>query len=332
MEISGFPGTGSLPGGPPRWQLLCSPSGGMLESVSPDRLSSLGPTELSDKLEQGDIVLFPDPPIPLPSAADQEFLRQEMPRLLSRKNISFHVESDRVAGLRGGGQITERARRILSEHLNQVEQFLRRVLPTLVPGWKVATSSFRPLEERGRAIRAHARSELVHVDAGAYGATHGDRILRFFVNLNPHEDRVWVSKGTFPVLYRRYAREAGIEPPDGGHDLKPGPVNRTYTGVLHALASAGFRSAKLADTSPYDRLMKRFHDWMKDTPEFQATSEGHAEVRFKPFSAWMVFADMTSHACLAGRYAFIDTFIIPLRNCRLRELAPYYVLQGRRDA
>jgi len=82
------------------------------------------------------------------------------------------------------------------------------------------------------------------------------------------------------------------------------------------------------DSSPYDRAMRRFHNYMKDTPSFQSATEGHREFRFKPFTAWMVFTDMVSHACIEGQHALVDTFVVPLRSCRLPELAPINLLKG----
>jgi hypothetical protein len=73
--------------------------------------------------------------------------------------------------------------------------------------------------------------------------------------------------------------------------------------------------------------MRKFHNFMKDTPAFQAAPEGHQELRFKPFSAWLVFTDLVSHACVEGQFAFIDTFIVPLANCELPERAPINLLQ-----
>ena len=58
-------------------------------------------------------------------------------------------------------------------------------IPALAENWQVGTSSFRPLQEQGRNLDSHASNERVHVDAGAYGATHGNRVFRFFVNVNP---------------------------------------------------------------------------------------------------------------------------------------------------
>ena len=82
---------------------------------------------------------------------------------------------------------------------------------------------------------------------------------------------------------------------------------------------------RVLDTSDYDRRMRKFHNWMKDTPEFQDGEK--EELRFPPLSAWMVFTDGVSHACIEGQHAFVDTFVVPLANCALRERTPWAVLQ-----
>lgn len=164
------------------------------------------------------------------------------------------------------------------------------------------------------------------MDAGAYGATHGDRVLRFFVNINPERDRVWITKGTFPDLYRRFGKQAEIDA-SSPRSLSDHGIKMLYSKLLAAAANAGFRQGRLIDSSPYDRLMRRFHNYMKDTPEFQAVKEGHEEFHFPPFSAWMVFTDMVSHACIEGQFAFVDTFIVPLQNCHLPEFAPMNILK-----
>lgn len=300
----------------------------MSSIVTLDPLQTLGPNTLSDELEQGKVVCFPTCPIPLPPAEDIAFLRDEMARHLRRKNVSYHSEVDRVLGIRAPKPIRERTWRILRDHFHEVRRFLERVIPAFTPGWRPGTASFRPLQERGRNISPHASSELLHVDARAYGATHGDRILRFFVNVNPEEDRVWVTRGTFPELYAKYAASAGIAGNARNRDLEKGFFNRVFSALVNRASRLGLPMLKLVDTSPYDRLMARFHNFMKDSKEFQQGLEGRQELRFSPFSAWMVLTDMVSHGCVSGQHAFIDTFIIPLRNCRLPHLAPYHVLKG----
>jgi hypothetical protein len=302
----------------------------MLATFTKAQVAAAGAHDISDALEKGKIVCFPECPIDLPGPEDLDFLRQEMPKHLSSKNISYHPEADKIIGIKGSREVIDRAQRILKESNVRVQAFLKKAIPALTKDWMVGTASFRPLQEKGRDLPAHASNELVHVDAGAYGATHGDGIIRFFVNANPTEDRVWVTKGAFPELYRRCGSQAGVTPANGANGLamNESVLDRLRTSVSNGL-SALVPSAKFLDSSPYDRAMRRFHNYMKDTPAFQSTPEGHQEFRFKPFQAWMVFTDRVSHACISGQHAFADTFVIRLASCRLPEMAPINILKSR---
>jgi hypothetical protein len=273
----------------------------------------------ADALERGRIVHFAKCPIALPPPDDQAFLRDGLLRWLRRKNVSFYPDADKLAGMQAPPSVRERARRILREHSLRVRELLRREMPDFTRGWTPGTSSFRPMEERGRGLSAHASNELIHVDAGAYGATHGDRILRFFVNLNPSRERVWLSKGTFDDLFRQHATEARLQ----RGSLEPALPERVLSGLLN-VAGKAFPMARVIDSSPYDRRMRRFHNWMKDTPSFQQPP--WERFSFAPYSAWMVLTDGVSHACIEGQHALVDTFLIPLRNCR--SPAPYHLLAG----
>ncbi|HET9751829.1 MAG TPA: Kdo hydroxylase family protein [Myxococcales bacterium] len=273
----------------------------------------------AEALERGRIVHFPRCPIALPGAEEQDFLREGLSPFLQSKNVSFYPDAGRLSGLQAPAPVLARARGILEAHSRRVRELLESAMPGLTRGWTVGTSSFRPLEERGRGLSPHASNELIHVDAGAYGATRGDRILRFFVNLNPSRERVWISKGTFEELFRKHGAEAGIR--TGA--LEAALPERALSGALSLLGRA-FPMARVLDTSPYDRRMRRFHNWMKDTPAFQAPP--HQRFSFAPFSAWMVLTDGVSHACVSGQHALVDTFLVPLRNTRLP--SPWHLLAG----
>jgi hypothetical protein len=292
-------------------------------STREEALSGASSHAVSDALERGQIVHFPSCPIALPSAADLEFLRLEMPRALTRKNVSYYSASGRLVGV--DGAVGQRARAILAAHGARVREFLTLAMPSLTKDWLVGTSSFRPLEEKGRNLSAHASNELVHVDAGAYGATHGGGILRFFINVNPSADRVWATKGPFTDVFARYGAQAGLVAAEG--QLTPNVIDRLRSAVFQG-ASRIAPAARLLDSSPYDRAMRRFHNFMKDTPEFQTSLVGHEEFHFAPGAAWMVFTDRLSHACLSGQFAFIDTFIVAREAFRLKELAPWHLLQS----
>ncbi|MCI0518598.1 MAG: Kdo hydroxylase family protein, partial [Woeseiaceae bacterium] len=249
----------------------------MLMTFDQDRLAAAGPRDLSDALEEGAIVYFPRSPVPLPAATDLEFFRVELPNLLKLKNISYHPEAGHVSGLDAADLATaERVRRVLTGLSDDIGSFLRSSMPGLTRDWTVGTCSFRPIQEKGRNLKPHASNELVHIDAGAYGATNGDRILRFFINVNPVEDRVWASKGTFPEVYRRHGDAAGIRiPRPTARYLQKGPLDHLRSGLLKGVGALGLPKARVLDSSPYDRVMRRFHNYMKDTPAFQQDPEGH---------------------------------------------------------
>ena len=296
----------------------------MLRTYSPSLFAARQPLEVADALERGDIVHFTKSPIALPTEADLATLREQLPNQLSVKNVSYHPESDRVHGVKDNTTLRDCAHRVLKAHSDHVVRFLQQTIAHLTAGWTVGTSSFRPIEERGRNLKPHASNELVHVDAGAYGATNGARILRFFVNVNPSVDRVWATKGAFPYLYERYGAAAGVA---GAHALERGPLDTLRTAALRGLHALGVKEAMVVDSSPYDRLMRRFHNYMKDSADFQSTRDDFEEIHFAPGSAWMVFTDTTSHASVSGQHALVNTFLVPLAACRLAEVAPLNILR-----
>jgi hypothetical protein len=294
-----------------------------------DRIASDVPTTsgISEALEGNHIVYFPTCPIPLPDAETLEYLRAELPRRLKLKNVSYHPEVDRVTGLKADRETTDRLTGILRKHLADVSEFLRRHIGHLIAGGTIGTCSFRPIQERGRNLKPHASNELVHLDAGAYGATDGDRILRFFVNCNDHEDRVWATKGPVQDIVSRFGREAGLIDDQGrlAVSLSKTAADKAISGIIGGLARIN-PLARVLDTSPYDRAMRRLHNYMKDTDTFKQDRRGYEEIRFPPYSAWMVFTDSVSHASLSGQFALVTTIIVRREHMKRPEFAPFNVL------
>lgn len=308
-----------------------SPGVDPVEIVPAERVERLAPRELSDALERGRIVYFPTSPVLLPSEEEQRFLREQLPSLLKRKNVSLYPGAGRLVGV-DGDEAARRTREILSAHAARVRSTLARLMPAYMQGpLDPGISSFRPLQERGRDLSVHASNELLHVDAGAYGATHGGRILRFFINLNPKEERVWLTKGAFNELFTKYAEQAGLGG-TSGVSVREGLLDRAFSGFIQGAMAAGISMARVIDSSPYDRAMRRFHNFLKENAAFQEAPDGRVEISFPPLSAWMVFTDGVSHACLSGQYALVDTLVIPLDRVGIPELSPFHVLAGRSRA
>jgi hypothetical protein len=288
--------------------------------------SGATPAQIESAMERSEVVYFETCPIELPSQQDLDFMRGEMAAVLKAKNVSYHPESDSIPRFEAPVEVTDRVERVLRTHGQRVEQFLRRIVPDYVPGWSFGTTSFRPVEEQGRDLKPRASNELVHIDAGAYGATNGARILRFFVNVHPEHERIWGTKGSFYDLMHKHrelwqaARGSKNRVP-----LRKTPLDSAYSGLVRTLSKI-YPLARVIDSSPYDRSMRRIHNYMKETPAFIEDIEDYKEIHFPPMSAWMVFTDGISHSVLTGQHALVTTVLVPLANCRIPELAPYRVL------
>ncbi len=282
---------------------------------------------LAERLERGDILFFEPGVLTLPSDDDLEFLRVELGRLISLKNISYHPHGDYLSGIKADAATRGRTQRILREHNAAATALVERALPAYAGGWNLGKVNFRPLQERGRELSRHSSNELVHVDAFASGATHGGRTLRFFTNIHPTESRVWKSAGLFPDLFEEFGRRAGVLPL-GTRGLRESALDHARTGVLRALERVGIPQARTVDSSPYDRAMKRMHDTLKDDDSFQKDESRWAFFEFKPFSSWMVLTDMVSHACVSGQHALVNTWTVPRESLTLPECAPYAVIEA----
>ena len=279
---------------------------------------------LENALEDGRVLLFEPGMLPLPSEEDLEFLRSRVGELITLKNISYHPEGDYITGMKKVGDAESRLRRILRGYSDTVNRFLGAALPHYSPTWSQRKVNFRPVQEKNRGLSRHSNNELLHVDAFPAGATHGRRPLRFFTNINPAESRIWRVAEHFETLYREYAEAAGI---DRNLSVRGNLGDRAWSGALAGLARLGLPQLQvIGDTSPYDRAMRRMHNWMKDSDDFQQAPDRGQELEFRPFESWCVMTDTVSHAALSGQHALVATYYVELDACRYPERAPYNVI------
>ncbi len=290
--------------------------------VTPDKSDRFEPYELTDHLERGRVLMFPTPPLELPSDDDLRFLKERTPRFHTSKNISYYPQSQLIRGIIGPREVEERTQTILRDYQERVEACLSRLIPSFKPGWRSATSSLRVFEEGNRDIPIRARSDRIHLDAGTYGASRGDLILRFLTNLDDKE-RVWRCKGTVSDLVETYGEAAGLKRSD--KLLRDGVLNRVGSEMIRGLSKV-FPGLATLERSAYDQAMRHMHNYMKESDEFHQDPEGMIEIRFKPKSCWLVFADMAGHSCLSGEFAMINTFMVPRENFRHQEFSPWEVL------
>lgn len=285
--------------------------------------SSLSPPRGAEHLEAGSLLGWTEQELRLPSPEDLSFLHGAVAKGLRLKNISYHPEGAFLSGLRAPRPVRRRAAQILREHLQEVERALGAALPEYAAAWERGKVNYRPVEERGRALPRRSSNEILHVDAFASGATHGARVLRVFTNVHPGEPRVWRSAGSFQQLWERY----GIGLPAR---TRVSPWERGATALWRGLARLA-PPARLLESSPYDRTMRRFHNHLKMLPQMEA---GHPEappqvtLELAPGHSWAVMTDGVSHAVTSGQYALVCTFHIPLRVCVAPQTSPYALLSG----
>jgi len=273
------------------------------------------------QVEQGEILFFNTIPFDLPKE-DQEFLLSQR-RGDSRyhKNVSYRPQQDVLRGFAtGGAENLNRLRRIMRNYSAQVTLFLSRFLSPYREQWSLDYASFRPLEEEGRALSLHKRNDLLHVDAFPSRPTNGGRILRVFTNINPTQPRIWLTTDGFEALARRYAADAGLQ---RIAERGSSPARYLLRGATRLLHGTGL---SVADRSPYDQFMLRFHDYLKENNDFQNNC-ARIRLEFPPQATWIVCTDTVPHAVLAGQFALEQTYVIPPRALLSPHKAPIHVLE-----
>jgi hypothetical protein len=276
------------------------------DAIAATPVTSADPTArgrwLCSQLETGNILFFTSTPFDI-AQGDREFLLgQTQTSSALHKNVAYRPAEDRITGLAKSENLeAERLRVILKNYSQRATQFLGELLSPYVGKWKLDFASFRPLEERGRPARLHARNDLPHFDSFPTRPTNGDRILRFFTNLNPSQNRVWATSQTFEAIGPHFAKSLGLPRPRSANSLA-----RSMRGLASALRLPG------SHRSPYDNFMHRCHNAMKEDASFRETCPKQ-RWEFPPGSSWIVFTDCVSHAVLEGQYALEQTFLISLQ-------------------
>jgi 3-deoxy-D-manno-oct-2-ulosonic acid (Kdo) hydroxylase len=304
-------------------QLVTVTASALSEALrAPERLH-----EYCAQLEAGDIIYFPQTPIHI-RPDDLEFLLQRQQVGAGyRKNIAYKPNEDRVSGfVAETPQTGERLRAIMRNYSRDVVAFLGKFLAPYTSRWQLDYASFRPQEEQGRDLSLRKRNDLLHTDAFPTRPTAGDRILRFFNNINPTKSREWITTNTFDVLAKQFAGSRDIA---RKNDI-PLPDSLEHAGISRALAAA-VKATGLGHLAPalirppYDDFMLRFHNFLKENEAFQRECPKQ-HWSFPPGSSWMVYTDMVSHAVLSGQYALEQTFLVSKQAMVTPEKSPINVL------
>jgi 3-deoxy-D-manno-oct-2-ulosonic acid (Kdo) hydroxylase len=275
-----------------------------------------------EQLETGNILFFPQTPIPFRSETLAFLLGQQQSGSTLHKNIAYKPNTDSVSGLDArttGVAELEQLRGIMRQYSQDVTHFLTGFLSPYQGRWRLDYASFRPQEEEGRDLPLRRRNDLLHTDAFPTRPTHGARILRFFNNIHPSRTRDWVVSDPFTALAPLYAPEQIPLPASGSSAGRALRSLATTIGMGSAIPSL--------KRSPYDDFMMRFHNFLKENSSFQAECRKDY-FQFPPGSSWMVYTDMVPHAVLSGQYALEQTFLVEHQAMVSPASSPLSVLEA----
>jgi hypothetical protein len=287
-----------------------------LVTVTLPSLAAAG-SQLCTELESANLLYFPQTPFAISDSDREVLLGQKQTSAAYHKNVAYRPAENRVTGLDKSESVeAEKLRAILKNYSDNAAKFLAELLPPYAGKWKLDFASYRPIEERGRPARVHARNDLPHVDAFPTRPTNGDRILRLFTNINPAQNRVWITAPPFVSIAPYFAKTVGLPPQRGD-----GPLSKIFRSIGRSLKLPAMRR------SPYDHFMHQMHNAMKEDTAFQQSAETQ-RWEFPPNSTWIVLTDCVSHAVLEGQYALEQTFIISRRAMVQPQLSPLAILES----
>jgi hypothetical protein len=272
------------------------------------------------QLEAGDILFFPQTPVPLTADDTSFLLGQQQSDSSLHKNIAYKPNVDKLSGFdakTASPAAVERLHAIMRRYSQSVVAFLTGFLAPYHANWHLDYASFRPQEEQGRDLPLRRRNDLLHTDAFPTRPTHGARILRFFNNIHPERTRDWVVSDPFAATVRQFAPAQIAPHPDTA-------LSRMGKGAARVIGlGAAIPSLK---RSPYDEFMMRFHNFLKENPRWQAECPKYP-YQFPAGSSWMVYTDTVPHAVLAGQYALEQTFLVRPEAMVQPEVSPLKVLE-----
>ena len=196
--------------------------------------------------------------------------------------------------------------------LNQAEQFVREQFLTQAPHYEGAlepTELHLRLHEEANRSASPAREDLLHIDALPHRPTHGKRVLRLCVNLDPDHERVWATSEKFPELLQRYSMIHRL--PMHSEDAWTAVSQGWFRSIL------GERTAR----TPYDGFMLRLRHFLQNHEPFQDQAIRKLW-NFPSYSAWAIFGDSISFAQLRGRMSLEVSYLIPIHALESPDHSP----------
>jgi hypothetical protein len=227
----------------------------------------------------------------------------------SSKNVSFDPVRERLGGTVLAGDDLESLRGMMARFSSAAAKLVDNLMPSYRGHLQPGRASFRPVEIEGRKSSWRKDDTRLHVDSFPSAPVQGRRILRVFTNVNPAgRPRQWrIGEEGFESVANRFAPRLQLPTPGVAVLLRLLRITKTRR-------------------SPYDALMLRLHDLMKQDEAFQAGSL-QTTIDFAPGSTWVAYSDQVPHAAMSGQFQLEKTFLLPVEAMLDERRSPLRVLE-----
>ncbi|WP_394790268.1 Kdo hydroxylase family protein [Rhodoferax sp.] len=260
--------------------------------------------QLTQTLERGGVLYFPNLAFTLQDA-ELPLLRPELRDAKSR-NISQPARGV-VKGAVGTPDELAALNGMMQRFRHQAVQMVNDMFPRYSAHLRLEPTSYRPTEVETRVQSWRADDKRLHVDSFPSRPNRGERILRVFSNINPHQQpRVWRVGEPFEAMAQQFLPDVA-------------PYRPWLAGWLRRLRIT--KSLR----SEYDHIMLQLHDQMKRDTTYQKEAE-QSVVAFAAGSTWVCFSDQTLHAVHSGQFMMEQTFFMPPQHQYRPEQSPLGIL------
>ncbi len=257
-------------------------------------------------LEHGGILFLPN--LGFEFAADEtRFLSPDWSDGKS-KNIYLSGNERHIKGAKGNVEELTAMSALIERYSQNATALIAHLLPSYMLHAKPANTSLRCVEAAGRKSSWRKDDRRLHADAFPSKPTHGERILRVFTNVNPHnKPRVWNVGEPFTDMAAKFLPKVPKYRAAQAKWLKLLGITKTLRGE-------------------YDHIMLHLHDLTKADTDYQANAP-QLRFEFPANSTWVVYSDLVLHAVLSGQHMMEQTFHLPQEKLSFPAVCPKYIIE-----
>lgn len=257
-------------------------------------------------LEHGGILFLPNLGFNF-AASETRFLSPDWSDGKS-KNIYLRGNERNIKGAKGNAEELAAMSALIERYSLKATSLIAHLLPSYMPYAKPANTSLRCVEAADRKTSWRKDDRRLHADAFPSKPTHGERILRVFTNVNPHNNpRVWNVGEPFADMAAKFLPKV------------------PHYQVLQAkfINTLGITKTLRGE---YDHIMLHLHDLAKADTDYQANAP-QMRFEFPPNSTWVVYSDLVLHAVLSGQHMMEQTFHLPQDNLSFSSACPRNIIE-----